>query len=146
MDRRIDQVYEPAGLSRSPHKAHQVSLLVRPWLCWPRSGAVSSLRRSPRPGPCRPEPACEGRRRRTPAEVQRVRRIPRTAFDEGMKASLTLRCDVVTSFSLLQDGWSLSKMMVSAPLQYSVSLPSGLRTGVTEEVWTRSRSVNAATE
>lgn len=65
-------------------------------------------------------------------------------FDERMQASLTLRCDVVTSFSLLQDGCSLSKMMVSAPLQYRVSLPSGLRTGVTEEVWTRSRTVNAA--
>lgn len=112
-----DRVYEPAGLSRSPHKVHQVSLLVRPWLCWPRGGAVSSLPRSPRPDPCRPERAYEGRRQRTPVEGQRVRRISRTASDERTEASLTLRCDVVTSFSLLQDGWSLSKMMVSAPLQ-----------------------------
>lgn len=48
--------------------------------------------------------------------------------DEG---PLTFRCEVVASFSFRQDGWSLSKTMVSAPLQYSVSLPSGLRTGAT---------------
>lgn len=54
-------------------------------------------------------------------------------LDGRMKASLTLRCEVVTSFSFLQDGWSLSKTMVSAPLQNKVSLPSGLRTGAREE-------------
>ncbi len=41
---------------------------------------------------------------------------------------LTLRCSVVTFISSLQEGCSLSYMMVSAPLQYSESLPSGLRT------------------
>lgn len=77
-------------------------------------------------------------------EVERVRTMSRTVSDERTKASLTLRCEVVTSFSLLQDGWSLSKMMVSAPLQYRVSFPSGLRTGATEEVWIiGSRRLNA---
>lgn len=36
---------------------------------------------------------------------------------------------MVTFIRFLQEGCSLSKMMVSAPLQYRVNLPSGLHTG-----------------
>lgn len=111
-------------------------------LHWHGAAAQPSPHSSSPPGPCRPTPASAAPRQRIPASGHSWAQTdpksiptPRSPQDAAPPqpcllppTPLTFRWSVVTLVRSWLEGCRRSSRMVSAPLQYSRILPSGLRT------------------